>query len=456
MKPEQLQKKLLELNKTALRDFIFGLYIKYPELLNEIETLALFNDPAALKKAIAKRVLSVKRGRKFIDYWASSGFASDLRAILNDIESGLLISSPKDAFELVDKFLLTSDSVMNRVDDSNGAIGGVYSDAVFLWLQAAKASGDTSIDWIDRVYQLYKKNDYGVLDTLLPNSDILLNEEQLKQLAWRYEAELRREQKQQVKDGEFNYDLIAVSVALRSVAKALKDPFLYEHAVLINYAEPNDLQKKDIIAEYIANKQFEKALEWLNTNWDSRFEWDRLELLGQVYEQNGDKQQLRKTRELIFQQDSSHNHLVRYLETLDENEQQAVKQKAIEKAQHEGDIITSADLLLQLGEKEFAQRMLVSRHQELADCFYDRLISLAKQFEKQGCLLAATACYRALLLDILNRGYSKAYTHAARYYKKLQSLSDEIQEYQPLIKHIDFIDQLKNDHGRKTSFWKRV
>ncbi len=456
MKPEELQKKLSELNRATLHDFIIDLYIKYPDLSNEIETLVLLNDPSALKKAIAKRIQSVKRGRKFIDYWASSGFASDLRSIVNDIENGLLISSPKDAFELADKFLLTSDSVMNRVDDSNGAIGGVYFDAVFLWLEAAKAWGDTSIDWIDRVDQLYKKNDYGVLDSLLPNSNILLSEDQLKQLAWRYEGELRQVQKKQVEKDSSSYELITKKVALRSVAKALKDPFLYERAVLIDSAEPNELQKKDIIVEYIACKQFDKALEWLNTDWGSRFEWERLELLEQVYEQNGDKQQLRKTRELIFQRDPSYHHFIRYLENLDENEQKIVRQKAIERAQQEGNIITSADLLLQLGETECAQQMLVSRHQELADCYYESLALLVKQFEKEACLLAATACYRALLLDILKRGYSKAYAHAARYYKKLQALSDEIQDFQPLIGHAEFIDQLKNDHGRKTSFWRRV
>ena len=67
MKPEELQKKLSELNRATLHDFIIDLYIKYPDLSNEIETLVLFNDPPALKKAIAKRIQSVKRGRKFID-----------------------------------------------------------------------------------------------------------------------------------------------------------------------------------------------------------------------------------------------------------------------------------------------------------------------------------------------------------------------------------------------------
>jgi chemotaxis protein histidine kinase CheA len=456
MKTEELQQKLSELDPATLQGFILDLYIKYPDLSIIIETLVLFNDPSALKKAIAKRIQSVKRGSKFIDYYASSEFALNLESIVDDIENGLLIVAPKDAFELIDKFLATADSVMNRVDDSSGEIGDVYSDTVTLWLKAAKMQGDTKIDWLERVYQLYQNNDYGVLDSLLPNSDMLLSEEQLKQLAWRYEGEIRQAQKKHVEKGRINMESLSGRVALGSIAMALKDPVLYEHSVLMDSPQPNDLQKKSIIAVYIEFNQPDKALHWLNTDWESRFESDRLQLQEQIYEQNENTEQLRHTRQQIYQLDSSYTHFLRYIETLDEDEKHTVEQQAIKQAEKAGNILTSADLLLQLGETERAQQMLVSRYQELTDCYYESLIKLVKQFEKSGCLLATTACYRVLLEDILNRGNSKAYTHAARYFKKLQVFADEINNFEPLIEHSRFIDQLKNDHGKKYSFWQRV
>ncbi len=456
MKTEELQQKLSELDPATLKDFILDLYIKYPELSNSIETLVLFNDPSALKKAIAKRIQSVKRGSKFIDYYASREFSQNLESIVDDIENGLLTVAPKDAFELIDKFLATADSVMNRVDDSSGEIGGVYSDTVPLWLKAAKLWGDTKVDWLERVYQLYQNNDYGVLDSLLPNSDMLLSEEQLKQLAWRYEGEIRQAQKKHVEKGRINMESLSGRVALGSIAEALKDPVLYERSVLIDSPQPNELQKKSIIAVYIEFNQLDKALHWLNTDWGNRFESDRLLLLEQVYELNGDTEQLRYTRQQIYKLDSSYTHFLRYIETLDEDEKREVKQQAINQAEQGGNITISADLLLQLGETKRAQQMLISRYQELTDCYYQHLIKLVKQFEKSDCLLATTACYRVLLEDILNRGNSKAYTHAARYFKKLQLIADEINNFEPLIEHSGFIDQLKNDHGRKFSFWKRV
>jgi len=262
-----------------LRDFIFGLYLQYPELRDKIEALTLVNDPVALTRVLRKRITSLKRGRRFIDYRASFDFARELEAILADIESGLLECSPEHAFELVDRFLATAESVLNRVDDSGGAVGEVYRQAVLVWLTAAKAWRDANINWLERIDQLYQQNDYGVLDPLLPNAHLLLTADQLKQLA---------------------------------------------------------------------------------------------------------------------------------------------------------------------------------RHQQLAECFYDGLLRLAKAFEKADCNLAATACYRALLLDILAQARSKAYGHGVRYYKKLEASAKQIKVFKPLPTHDAFVQQLQSDHGRKKSFWARL
>jgi chemotaxis protein histidine kinase CheA len=456
MNIDELQQKLFELDSAVLQNFVLDLYQRFPELSDAIETLVLFNDPLALKKAIAKRIQSLKRGRKFIDWRASAEFARNLDSIVTDIESGLLYASPKHAFELMDKFLATADTVMNRVDDSSGEIGGIYSSAVLLWLTAAKAWADPKIDWLERVYQLDQSNDYGVLDPVLPNSHILLGQDQLKQLADRYEAEYHQAIKTQDPDDDYNWNARKACVALGYVAEALKDPGLYEHSVLIDSPDPNDMQKQSIVAMYIKFNQLDGALRWLNTDWESRFELDRLGQLDQVYELSGDKDKLCDTRRQIYQQNRSYSSFERYVETLNKDEQAAARQTAISQAEQGGDVITSADLLLQLGEAERAQQLIVSRYHDLEKSYYVRLGSLVKACEKEGCLLAATACYRALLLDILNRGYSKAYTHAARYFKKLDAMAGEISDFEPLIAHIAFLNQLETDHGRKRSFWERV
>jgi len=455
---DDIKQKISMLDEAMLKHFVINLYQEYPELNTAIETLVLYNDPAALAKAILKRIQSVSRGRKYIDWQASAGFSRNLDLILKDIEDGLLECAPKQAYDLMTKFLATSNKVMNRIDSSSGDIGFVYSDAVLLWLKAANAFKESSpagaeINWLELIYELHLKNDYGVFDTLLSNSALLLSHNQLTQLAWRYEAEL----KQAVKtEGESGYQEITKLVSLLSVAEALKDPKLYERAALISSPTLNDLQKIDVVKKYLQFNQVDEALRWLNTSWDTRFESDKLRLLDKAYEQVGDKNALKQTRFKIYQGDKCFAHFMLYSECLNEDEKKAARIEAIQLAEQGDDLAVNIDLLLQLNETERAQSLVLAAPQSMADIFYTDLLKLAKQFDKQQCWLAATACYRVLLLDILIQARSKAYTHAVRYYKKLILIAEKLEDYEILENHIDFMQQLKAGHGRKTSFWSRV
>jgi len=465
MNIDGIKQKINDLDSNIIKDFILDLYLQYPELENKIETLLLYNEPAALNKAILKRIQSVSRGRKYIDYRMSFSFARDLDFILSDIESGLLKSSPKHALDLLSKFLATSNKVYERIDDSSGDVGAIYQNAVLLWLTAASQWKTTSaagakLNWLERVYDLYSDNDYAVYDVLLPNCNILLDHDQLVELAWRYESELRQSLKSANKNDTFNLASLTSRVALGLVAEALKDPALYERATLISSPEPNDLQKEAMIKMYLKFNQVDGAMRWLNTSWSTRFEGDRLRLLDEAHLQSGNVDELKKTRYQTYLRDKSYSSFKRYFELLKDKEQQTARDEAIKLAEQGGgqldDIAVNVDLLLQLNEPERAQLLVLAKPEKIAAVFYDSLLKLAKNFETQKCWLAATVCYRGLLLDILNQGRSKAYTHAARYYKKLAMIAEKLPQYKPLDDHAKFIKQLEEAHGRKRSFWQRV
>jgi hypothetical protein len=461
MKFDEIKQKIDDVDTDRLKDFLLDLYLHRPELHNQIESLVLYNDPAALAKAISKRIQSVSRGRKFIDYRMSFSFARDLESIVADIESGLLDRSPKHAFDLMTKFLATSNKVFERVDDSSGDIGGVYRESVLLWLTAAKTWKESSatgakVNWLERIYKLYLDNDYAVYDTLLPNSAILLEHDQLAQLAWRYESELRQALKVPDEKGRFNMAASHSCVALGAVAEALKDPDLYARATLIDSPQPNDLQKKSMIEMYLRFEQADKALHWLNTPWEARFEGDRLRLLAKAQLQSGNVDELKQTRFQSYQREKTYSSFMRYFELLDEKEKETARLEAIQLAE-KGDVLEiNIDMLLSLDEAERAQLLVLANVDDIANCFYERLLKLAIRFEQQACWLAATVCYRGLLWDILNQARYKAYSHAARYYKKLELISENIQRYAPLEEHAEFIKQLDVAHGRKRSFWERV
>ena len=250
-------------------------------------------------------------------------------------------------------------------------MGEVYRQAVLLWLTAAREWQGAKVDWLERVYKLYQQNDYGVLDPLLPNAHMLLTQDQLEQLAWRYENALRKALKPPEQEGKVNLMALHSGVALGQIADALHDPSLYERSVLIGSRQPNNLQMKSICEKYLQHGQADEAMRYLS-------------------------------------------------------------------------------------QTERAQALVLARHQELAECFYDSLLSLAKAFEKADCNLATTACYRALLLDILTQARSRAYGHGARYYKKLAALAKRIKVFKPMPAHHAFVHQLQSAHGRKKSFWAQL
>jgi uncharacterized protein DUF6880 len=158
--------------------------------------------------------------------------------------------------------------------------------------------------------------------------------------------------------------------------------------------------------------------------------------------------------------EKSYSRFTDYLECLNDKEKPSARMQAIQEAEKadQQDIYLAAnlDLLLGLDEADRAQSLVLANQQAVADIFYDSLLKLAKQFEAKQCWLAATVCYRALLLDILTQARYKAYAHAARYYKKLASLSAHIEHFVPLEDNTTFVQQLNEKHGRKSSFWQRV
>jgi len=83
MNIDTLKQKLADIDADTLRDFIFGLYLQYPELSDKIEALTLANDPVALTRVLRKRITSLKCGRRFIDYRASFDFAREFGTVFS-------------------------------------------------------------------------------------------------------------------------------------------------------------------------------------------------------------------------------------------------------------------------------------------------------------------------------------------------------------------------------------
>ena len=117
---------------------------------------------------------------------------------------------------------------------------------------------------------------------------------------------------------------------------------------------------------------------------------------------------------------------------------------------------TGLDLLLFLERTEEAAELCIERRREIQEGNSYTLGEKAELFESQGHPLAASLIYRALLDEILARGYSRAYHHAANYYERLGQVASRISDWRGEPDHDAYRANLRYQHGRKSGFWSRV
>ncbi len=84
---------------------------------------------------------------------------------------------------------------------------------------------------------------------------------------------------------------------------------------------------------------------------------------------------------------------------------------------------------------------------------YEVLAPAAEALE-EGHAVAATILYRALIDDVLSRGRSQAYGHAARHLAQLDLMAAEIAG-STLEPHEAYRAALRKAYGRKHGFWNR-
>jgi len=348
------------------------------------------------------------------------------------------------ALHLVDAFLDVSPQIMERADDSGGSIGEIFMQAIDLWLDIAQQvrseQAPSNIDWVSRVMHYFKHNDYGLFDNIISSSFNLLTEVELKQLAFQFENNLKKalsstSEKKLKKNTNYNAKASLASMGMKATAEALEDIALYEKATLIQFPEPNSAQKAAFSKFALSLNNPEQAMKWLEQPWNDHFEDKRQNLFDECLRQQG------KTKELkqIFYQryETGPSHFLA----------DATTQKNIGE---------SVNMLIAVDEVNKAADLLVQRADELEALHYPTLLSWLKSFVNIKNTLAKILCYRSLLNDVLNRGHSKAYHHAADYFNKLLLLDNNISDYNNQVDAEEYVLLLQQKHWRKRSFWARV
>jgi len=402
-------------------------------------------------RSLRRRLRRFEEWDDFVPYGQSARFADLLADWLDDLERDLLTTDPRKAIELLELFIRADDAIVGCVDDSDGEVGAVFRRACAAWARAAARSPE-SVDRVDRLYDLHATNEYGVRDGLLDEAGVALGESDLRRLAARYEDDLKTSLSPQSEPRTMrDHSYIVAAAALGQVACVLEDAELYERSVRLHSPEPNDLQSEGIAEVHLRFGRAEKALEWLGRTGrpDPR-------MLATAYEALGDESGLREARKQVFGQSLEHEDLESYLKVLPEPARTAGRRDAIEEAMASDRVAEAILLLLKLEERERATTLALDKRPALDKTFYGRLREAAESACSMGAVTVAVLCYRALTNQILAEGRSKAYGYAASYCCKLERLDDETERESALIHHAEYIAALRERHGRKWSFWKRL
>lgn len=470
---------LSKLPKATLINFVAEVQGVDKLLDKKIERLLLQSDKPKLIKKLTSNLKGLRRRHKFIEYWKINEFVTELQYLADDIMS-LYPEQPETCLNLLELFLGTSNSSIERCEDSS-EIEKIYKHLAQFWLMVAKhcyeqERNSVPVDeqdilsqaWQSRVKIIIDENDYEVKDVLTLGIKLLLSESEVRGLIGDYQDYYQRLfSKNAIDKAKTSYDneranhqeKLKTETTLIGLASALGDVDLFETLYLTVYPKQ---QFKRLLQFFIDNKSYSRAQYYLNNEWQSRNlqeQVKRLDWLNEIYQLQGNTELQLQTLGEAFKLSSTPKRLKAIMTIASPAQQSQWRKKAYDLANQQTDIMMAVALLLEIGDTALASQIAVTRHREFADVYYERLTQLLKELPENTSLIQVII-YRSLIDDILDNARSKAYGHAARYYKKLSQLDSRLEfianSYSSLVSNKDYIITLNDKHGKKYSFWERV
>ena len=147
----------------------------------------------SLVKALTQRIRELGRDGRFIDWNEAPSFAREIDQIRATIVDDLASRAPRMGADLLADLVHTSGEVFERADDSGGAIGDVYREAIEDWGRVwCRIPGRRPEALAATVLREFRDDDYGVKDGIIAAFADALGESGLEALRRLLEAEVER------------------------------------------------------------------------------------------------------------------------------------------------------------------------------------------------------------------------------------------------------------------------
>jgi len=401
------------------------------------------------EKNLKSRLSTLKRSRRFVRWGESARLARELRDLLQQIEDQ--VEDAQLGCKLVTDFYTTDHSVFGRCDDSSGHVGDVYRyDACELFAGYAKRCADKS--WLAKlILKTSLKDDYGVRDALVKSAADFLPEAQLRWLIDQY-RQLAAEEPDEYQRRHWFYQV-------ESLARQLKHAPLFEQTRRAAWGDdPGTAACVDIARVYLECEDDQTALDWLERipAGESYQQQERDELLLAIYGKQGNQQQQTEVARRSFRRQRSRSGFERWISIIgDDQRNDLLDQEARIILDAPLLSLSDAAFLVEMDQWDAAESYLQTRAEQLNGDHYQFLLPLAETFASLARPLTASLLYRALLDSILRRARTATYGHGARYLRKLDLLAKTVSDWGDIESHTVYVEQLRQKHGRKTSFWSR-
>lgn len=460
------------------------------ELLIEISTgnaaakrrlrleLAGAQSPAELAKEVRRRLATIARSRSFVDWQGIRSLADDLGVQRRAIIETVAKKDPREALELLWRFMALAPSVLDRCDDSNGIVISVFHQACIAIGDVALAAKPDATALADQAFEALIANHYGQFDGLVDVLATALGQTGLERLKQRMidlsnRPVAKPAEKDRVKigwssSGPIYADEMAERSRISTVRHALQD-IADAMGDVDAFIEQYDGQTRKVpkIAAEIARRLLAagrtgeawRTIEATeqgrrDSDWDwPDFEWEdaRIDVLDAL----GRTDDAQTARWECFERSLSSPHLRAYLKRLPDFDDVEAEKKALDHAQRSRNLLQALVFLVSWPALDRAADLVLHRAGELDGDHYEVLTPAAEALAGKYPL-AATLVLRAMIDFSLRTGRSTRYRHAARHLLDCSGLSSAIKDFGEFETHDAYLNRLCREHVRKSSFWRFV
>jgi len=412
--------------------------------------MAAKEDVSSLAHEIDKRLKTIRRSTRFLDWDKVRPLARELDQLRESIVGPLAEQSTKLAIEQMRLFLSLAESVYERADDSNGSLGDVFcqggEDLGALWVRA----GDQDpASLAAEILSLIEADGYGVFDGLPAAASPALGKEgraAMRSLLLERRGALSGDQLRR-----HNYKANWLLPALADLDDDV-DAFI----ATVDPERRNALLNAEVAERLIAHDRATEALEWIDAPADRGYnERQLVDLRLKALETLGRTEEARAQRRQIFERWLDSDSLRAWLKSLPDFEDFEAEQQALDFVVGHPDPALALHFLIGWPELKRAAKLVLERLDQLEGRRYDILRPAAAALEADypG---AATLLYRRLVAGVVDRASSKYYPYAARDYHAAAALAHAIEGDPAVPSHTDWTAELRRQHGRKMGFWSLV